>query len=352
MHRLPAVLLVLFMTAARAAGVLPGDVPASYEGELPCADCTGIRYHLDVLPDGMYFLRTEYAGKARVSDAVGHWTVSADGTRLILAGGRSGPLGFAVEGPVTLRLLERVGQGFAGPGKYVLTRTAFRPIEPRTTLTGVYRYFADAGSFTPCGSARRLPVAEEAENAALQAAYRRAGVAPGGEALATVEGRIALRPRTDGEGSQPHWIADRVIEVRAGACVAQSAAQLEDNYWKLVALGETPVVLKARQAGPHLILRAQDHRVAGNAGCNRMMGAYTLNGDKIEFGRMATTMMACLAGMDIERDLLAALKTVRSWRIDGGHLDLFDAVGRRAARFEARAQPLSWRSAVAQSSRW
>jgi hypothetical protein len=41
--------------------------------------------------------------------------------------------------------------------------------------------------------------------------------------------------------------------------------------------------------------------------------------------------------METERDFAAALEQVRSWKICGEHLELFDGNGAFLARFEARA---------------
>jgi hypothetical protein len=54
-------------------------------------------------------------------------------------------------------------------------------------LQGLYSYMADAGFFVDCASGRRLPVAQEGDNAALESAYARARSTPGGKLLATVD---------------------------------------------------------------------------------------------------------------------------------------------------------------------
>lgn len=48
-------------------------------------------------------------------------------------------------------------------------------------------------------------------------------------------------------------------------------------------------------------------------------------------------MMACVAGMDTEKEYLETLPQVRTWKVLGQHLELFDAAGTMLARFEARA---------------
>ncbi len=61
----------------------------------------------------------------------------------------------------------------------------------------------------------------------------------------------------------------------------------------------------------------EDGRAAGNGGCNRFTGSYTLDGDGISFGPMAGTMMACPdALMNQDRRFHEALGQVTRWRID------------------------------------
>ena len=47
-------------------------------------------------------------------------------------------------------------------------------------------------------------------------------------------------------------------------------------------------------------------------------------------------MMACVQGMDTEAAFFKALDKVRTWKILGQHLELYDAGGNMLARFEAR----------------
>jgi heat shock protein HslJ len=67
------------------------------------------------------------------------------------------------------------------------------------------------------------------------------------------------------------------------------------------------------------------------------MGGYKLDGEKISFGKMGMTRMACPEGMQQEREFVDTLQRVRSWKITGQHLELFDEAGTPVARFEAVA---------------
>ena len=53
-------------------------------------------------------------------------------------------------------------------------------------------------------------------------------------------------------------------------------------------------------------------------------------------GRMASTMMPCIDGMEQEATLMAALEEVRGFRLTSQHLELNDASGRMFARLESR----------------
>lgn len=118
---------------------------------------------------------------------------------------------------------------------------------------------------------------------------------------------------------------------------AQSAGTtpLENTYWRLTRLGDSPITASSGQKEPHFILNPESRRVAGSGGCNRLTGSYELAGSQLTFGRIAGTMMACPKGMDIEKAFLDSLKEVKTWKIEGQQLELLDARGNAVSRFEA-----------------
>jgi len=73
--------LLCAVTLAQSAGnaTAPsalGPLPATFTGVLPCADCPGIEYHLDLFADRAYSLRTTYQGKQKEQfDDIGAWAV-------------------------------------------------------------------------------------------------------------------------------------------------------------------------------------------------------------------------------------------------------------------------------------
>lgn len=129
-----------------------------------------------------------------------------------------------------------------------------------------------------------------------------------------------------------------ILMRRVGSTAASGSANatLEGTEWKLLRLGAQSVTVTNPQNEPQLTLQASDKRASGSGGCNRFGGSYTLQGDQLKFGNMASTMMACAQGMEQERAFHQALASVARWRIEGRTLQLLDANGQVAATLEAK----------------
>lgn len=189
-------------------------LPASFRGVLPCADCPGVRYHLDLWPDQVFHLRREWLGRNRVRDDLGRWRFEAARRALILAGGAEMPLQFEVSGPDELRPLDLPGKPVESPLDHSLRSDGtLTPTELATFFGGELRYLADAASFTECLTGRRYPVASGADWPSVERAYLAAAREPGGPLHTTFEGQLVERPKRDGEGSKPTLVVTRFIGV-------------------------------------------------------------------------------------------------------------------------------------------
>jgi len=81
-------------------------------------------------------------------------------------------------------------------------------------------------------------------------------------------------------------------------------------------------------------LSAEETRVNGFAGCNRFFGQYVLDGTKLSFSALGSTMMACPEGMDTELAFLRALNETDRMELDNLSLLLY-STDRLVARLEA-----------------
>jgi heat shock protein HslJ len=73
-------------------------------------------------------------------------------------------------------------------------------------------------------------------------------------------------------------------------------------------------------------------KASGNGTCNRYSGSYEVDGERLSFGPLAGTMMAC-PGLNQETAYLEALETVAAYRVDGDQLVLLDAEGDAVATY-------------------
>jgi heat shock protein HslJ len=86
-----------------------------------------------------------------------------------------------------------------------------------------------------------------------------------------------------------------------------------------------------------------DGRVSGFSGCNRFNAPYTLDGDRLKLGAIASTKMACAAPGDaVEPAYLDALAAVAGWRIDDDELVLLDDDGNELLRMREPSLVGSW----------
>ena len=239
-----------FFQGPEAANNAPAgltDLPARYQGKLPCADCSGIQYELSLYPDHVYGLERRYLGTPQryaQHFELGRWRVDA-AQRLVLApAGDSRPAQWQIDGADQLQALDGDGQPIDSQLDYSLERTG-----------------------------------------------------------------------------------------------APVATPLENTYWKLVRLRGEAVQTQGKQREPHLVLHAEQSRVAGATGCNLLTGEYSADDTALDLTRLGSTRMACPGpAMQTEQAFSAALAEVRSYRVLADHLLLFDDQQARVAVF--RATPL------------
>lgn len=349
--------LVQVGDAARKSSLssLVGPLPASWRGDLPAASGT-TRWQVDLAADGSFQLRQTFLDRRPQNrfDDIGRWRIEPGSKRLVLRGGREAPLFFQpLDGGAALRKLDLAGQPIGSRQNARLQRLAtFSPIEPRLHLQGMFRYLADAASIRLCATGSRLPVAMEGDYLKLERAYLRAQApgAAGQPMLVNLEGRLTLRHSGEpGRPPQPTLVVERFVSVHPGErCPRANASPapaprpmnsppLRGTLWKLQALqdGSGPS-LSTPDRPAELLLAADEERVSGTGGCNRLMGGFRLNGEQLSFSRLASTQMACdPAVMAFELRYADALGRVRRWSIEKQNLLLQDERGRTLLLFRA-----------------
>jgi heat shock protein HslJ len=118
----------------------------------------------------------------------------------------------------------------------------------------------------------------------------------------------------------------RVPSAQAGVTGTQ-ATPFEGTTWRLVSMPEQPADAIAALARP-ITIRFESGRVSGYSGCNTFTGPYTLETNRVTFGALAATRMACMgAGGRLEGPFHAALRAPVTFAIDGDRMTLSTDAG-------------------------
>jgi len=323
-----------------------GREAVTYQGEVPCADCPGLRLTLTLFPDHTYRMRQTYigvvAGKDDHRHELGRWARAQDhgANRLRLQSGAATTRQFLIQSAGVLRMLDKEGREIPSPNYDLARLPAMDPVAGPMRLRGLYVYMADAATFNECLTGKRYPVAMEKDQRALESAYLAARREPGEPIAATLDGSFVQRAAEPGAAVREHVFVQRFDRLWPGETCAPQApgrASLVETYWRPVEIDGQAVVIPAGTREPHFVLSRDGSRVRGYTGCNNLTGAFEQGADGFRFKGMIATLMACLPeANDIQARFVAALNATSSVRLAGEALELRDRDGAVRMRLEAR----------------
>ncbi|MCO5248670.1 MAG: META domain-containing protein [Chitinophagales bacterium] len=98
--------------------------------------------------------------------------------------------------------------------------------------------------------------------------------------------------------------------------VKAQTTTLENTKWRLVeVLGKPIAEYGELMKTPEFVFDSKEGRISGNAGCNQIFGSYKLlGGNRIEFGALASTMMAC-QNMNLEKIFNKSIPIIDTYAI-------------------------------------
>lgn len=113
----------------------------------------------------------------------------------------------------------------------------------------------------------------------------------------------------------------------AGIGLAACSTPVDLNgAWNIVEVNGEQIT--AVEETPFIEFDTENQRVHGNTGVNIMNGSYTLDGEKLSLGKMATTMMAGpMEAMETERTILQTIEKSAKIKASGEDLQILDADG-------------------------
>jgi len=126
-----------------------------------------------------------------------------------------------------------------------------------------------------------------------------------------------------------------VLVCTIAACGGGGSASnpLAGTKWQMQDYADPAITTGMTSVGQDTIVTiefGEDDKVSGSGGCNSYQGTYTVDGDSLTFGPLATTMMACSEPegiMEVEAVVMGLLQSAAGYKIDGGQLHILNDKG-------------------------
>lgn len=324
-------------------GTLPPlSAPAAWRGDLPCADCAGIRTVLVLQPDGTYRQQHGYLGLAPEADTLfgemGRWVLHPDRHRISLHGSGEGTGWFSVREDGSLRMLDREGREIESSLPYSLSPVPGVPeLKAPLRMTGAFTYMADAALFVECRSGIQLPVAMTEGYLPLERAYMEWGAEPLAPMLVRIGGWVEEQSAMEGDGTEEVLVVEsfQVGDQEIPCPTLEVREALAEGEWRLESLRGETVVAPASGELPTLQWDPEESRLSGSGGCNRYTARGFLRGTLLVAEEVGVTRMYCDGAMEVEERFLVVLAAGGALRLDSGDLLLLSGP-EEVARFGRR----------------
>lgn len=323
-----------------------------WEGILPCADCSGIKYKLTLRDNQSYESSMTYEGKSVdpfVED--GNWSISSHGL-LILSSGANNLKKFLIQDK-SLRMLDQSGKIIQGPlaenyivypktiipeGNWVDQSTrginfAATGNEPFWSLEIIFDtsiHFKIADGF------EIITPFVDGENAADANVTRYRSGTDSGQLSVQISKRKCVNSMSGMESDYQVSVRfkrpDSTIATYDG-CGSYIGNYLLNDIWGLTGIGGVPLTTTELKNGmPTLDLRMITKKIYGFGGCNRFIGNISVTDKTISFDQMATTMRTCPDSKVEKRFLKIVSNATLVYRIEG--LKLFLGKGKDQLQFK------------------
>lgn len=298
-----------------------------WAGTLPCADCPGIDYTLNLHAGGHYEETMIYQERSVAAvTSQGAWKLGKDSVVSLQAANSAGKQYFKFTGSELVMLdqdKKEIEAPFAGMYRLARKPEGADRATPERLARGIV--FAATGNEpfwsveldgkgqlffnTPDGPQLTAQAVKEESAAAQQTA--RYSAAQNGKKLRL---EIMREKCTDGmSGAVSDWAVHVVLteegkETSYRGCGTYMGDYRLQNIWSLQQIDGDRIDPRHYPDGvPTLELEMDGKRVSGFAGCNRYFGTFELAGQQLSFSPMGSTRMACPSTMQLESRFLEIL---------------------------------------------
>jgi len=99
---------------------------------------------------------------------------------------------------------------------------------------------------------------------------------------------------------------------------------IEEKKWYLTEIEGDSEIILVNDKIPYIEFDLESEKLGGNASCNNFFTNYKIEDNHIEFGQIATTMMACPDNTNQEYRFLQAMSRIDTFKIENGLLYFFE----------------------------
>ncbi len=290
------------------------DSDMTFSGTMPCADCPGISYHINLFRDGRFAVRQEYLERNQISIVRGIWLL--DKRSLHLVNQQQTLPAFHFVSNSQLAMLDLNGKPITTNRNYQLQReTEFRKLDTRQAMLGLYQLRDNQASFVSCRSGDTLSVANTQFHLPVMRQYQQDERLKGNAVIATLVGR-----RGQDEQANTLFI-DKFEQFWPGAvCPDQvQPGKMQGIVWRAEKLANryVPQQLNVR------VIFEQNDRLYGFAGCNNFNGSYKQRSNQLSVQPLVSTRKICAESSELEQRFTSSLQSADRVEVNGDKLQLF-----------------------------
>jgi len=134
----------------------------------------------------------------------------------------------------------------------------------------------------------------------------------------------------------PSLILAAMLWLSGCAAPTEAPNPLTGTIWRLVSYGPAAAQKPAVPNVPTRLTFGRNSQLSGTFGCNSLGWPYSIQGNRITFGALVATMMACSdPQMAQEGAVFQVLKGTAGFKLDGSRLTITAQDGNGALIFEA-----------------
>ncbi|HAW91995.1 MULTISPECIES: META domain-containing protein [unclassified Arsukibacterium] len=291
------------------------DNNVSFSGTLPCADCPGIQYHLNLYRDGRFEVRQEYLERGEINIIKGIWLLEK--RNLHLVNQQHTLPAFYFSNNNQLAMLDLAGKPISSALNYQLKRIAdFSKLDTRQPMLGLYFLNDNNATFTLCQTGESLPVANTQHHLPMMRHYQRDERLQNNAVIATLVGR-----KQDNAEGETQLLIEKFEQFWPNAVCPDPYApgQIQGIVWRAEKLAGRYV---PQQLNVRMLFDSQD-RLYGFAGCNSFNGSYKQQSNRLNVAGLASTQKFCSDSSQFEQQFTSSLQAADRAEVNGNKLQLF-----------------------------